>query len=99
MREDISSSKKLRPGIYKLSPGSFVHDSIYVKKFEVDGRAADPLKLTLASGQAVHVELVIGNDRAHAEARMSGTPSNKPHYLPAGTHPSASLSRTLTGPA
>jgi hypothetical protein len=91
--------EKLRPGIYQLSPGSFVHDSVYVKKFEVDGRAADPLKLTLASGHAVHVELVIGNDRAHAEARMSGTPSDKPHYLPAGTHPSASLSGTLTGPA
>jgi hypothetical protein len=88
---------KLEPRTYTLNLGDLLHGAAYVKSLSVDGREIPGTQFTLAAGQSAHLKVEISNDPASAAGRPRAG-NTEPHYLPAGTHPPASVIGRVAGP-
>ena len=90
---------KLQPESYQLSFLATMHGAMYLKSFQVNGRDADPMRINLLPGQAVHVDAVFGSDPEGAAGHPHADSAAPLHFLPDGMHPAASVSGRVTGGA
>jgi hypothetical protein len=94
--KDHFSFRNLKPGTYRFGGGSFLHGAAYITTFLVDGKPTENLQISLLPEQTAQVEIAVSNDPVHGEGHLPAGDS-PPHFLPAGTHPLASLSGKVKG--
>lgn len=87
----------VRPGTYSLDFDLAMHGAMYLKSFEIDGRAADPANFTISSGQPNHVDVVLSNDPQESKGHLHADYSAPLHFIPEGAHPAGSVSGRVNG--